>query len=131
MFEHTTVRCPRKGYSSSRRVGSEVQLCTDGTTRVRLVAAFLLGVPLPTVIWLCFSHASLQNHRCSLVLFNLHLTSSQITIDAGLMNHTFPFHTEPQFEITGGFVDGMGKQPFSDRVALSDALVPRVIVIRN
>jgi hypothetical protein len=25
-----------------------------------------------------------------------------------LLNSTFPFHTEPQYEISGGFVDGMG-----------------------
>ena len=34
--------------------------------------------------------------------------SSQVTIAAGLMNSSFPFHTEPQYEMTGGFVDGMG-----------------------
>jgi hypothetical protein len=34
--------------------------------------------------------------------------SASITIAAGLKGSTFPFHTEPQYEITGGFVDGMG-----------------------
>jgi hypothetical protein len=35
-------------------------------------------------------------------------TSASITIASHLMNSTFPYHTEPEFEITGGFVDGMG-----------------------
>ena len=34
--------------------------------------------------------------------------SSSVTISAGYLNSTFPFHTEPKYEITGGFVDGMG-----------------------
>jgi hypothetical protein len=34
--------------------------------------------------------------------------SASITVAAGLRGSTFPFHTEPQYEITGGFVDGMG-----------------------
>ena len=34
--------------------------------------------------------------------------SAQVTIAHGYLNTTFPFHTEPQFEMTGGFVDGMG-----------------------
>lgn len=34
--------------------------------------------------------------------------SASITIAAGYLNHSFPFHTEPKYEITGGFVDGMG-----------------------
>ena len=31
-----------------------------------------------------------------------------MTIASHLLNTTFPFHTEPEYEITGGFVDGMG-----------------------
>ena len=34
--------------------------------------------------------------------------SASITIAAAYLNSTFPYHTEPQYEITGGFVDGMG-----------------------
>lgn len=34
--------------------------------------------------------------------------SASVTIAAHLKGSTFPNHTEPQFEITGGFVDGMG-----------------------
>jgi len=34
--------------------------------------------------------------------------SSSITIAAGYLNSTFPYHTEPKYEISGGFVDGMG-----------------------
>ncbi|CAB9524999.1 Receptor-type guanylate cyclase gcy [Seminavis robusta] len=34
--------------------------------------------------------------------------SSSISIAAGYLNSSFPFHTEPQYEISGGFVDGMG-----------------------
>jgi hypothetical protein len=36
------------------------------------------------------------------------LSSASITIASHLENSTFPYHTEPEFEITGGFVDGMG-----------------------
>ena len=35
-------------------------------------------------------------------------SSASVTIAAHLKGSTFPYHTEPQFEITGGFVDGMG-----------------------
>lgn len=31
-----------------------------------------------------------------------------MTIAANLLGSSFPYHTEPEFEITGGFVDGMG-----------------------
>ena len=31
-----------------------------------------------------------------------------MTIASHLQNSTFPYHTEPEYEITGGFVDGMG-----------------------
>lgn len=34
--------------------------------------------------------------------------SSSVTISAGYLNSEFPYHTEPKYEITGGFVDGMG-----------------------
>jgi hypothetical protein len=34
--------------------------------------------------------------------------SATITIASHLKGSTFPFHTEPEYEITGGFVDGMG-----------------------
>ena len=34
--------------------------------------------------------------------------SSSVTISAGYLNSKFPYHTEPKYEITGGFVDGMG-----------------------
>lgn len=34
--------------------------------------------------------------------------SSSITIASHLRGSTFPNHTDPEFEITGGFVDGMG-----------------------
>jgi hypothetical protein len=39
--------------------------------------------------------------------------SASITIAAGLQGSTFPFHTDPQYEITGGFVDGMGTSNLS------------------
>lgn len=35
--------------------------------------------------------------------------SAQVTISAQDTNETFPFHTQPSFEMAGGFVDGMGK----------------------
>jgi hypothetical protein len=34
--------------------------------------------------------------------------SASITIASHLKGTTFPYHTDPEFEITGGFVDGMG-----------------------
>jgi hypothetical protein len=34
--------------------------------------------------------------------------SSSVTIASHLRGSIFPYHTDPEFEITGGFVDGMG-----------------------
>ena len=34
--------------------------------------------------------------------------SASVTIASHLKGSVFPYHTEPDFEITGGFVDGMG-----------------------
>jgi hypothetical protein len=42
-------------------------------------------------------HSHTQSHQ-----------SATITIASHLKGSTFPFHTEPEYEITGGFVDGMG-----------------------
>jgi hypothetical protein len=42
-------------------------------------------------------HSHTQSHQ-----------SATITIASHLIGTTFPFHTESEFEITGGFVDGMG-----------------------
>jgi hypothetical protein len=42
-------------------------------------------------------HSHTQSHQ-----------SASITIASHLKGSTFPYHTEPEFEITGGFVDGMG-----------------------
>jgi hypothetical protein len=44
-----------------------------------------------------FYHSHTQSHQ-----------SATITIASHLKGTTFPFHTEPEFEIAGGFVDGMG-----------------------
>jgi hypothetical protein len=49
------------------------------------------------------------NASCSRFFLSLSVTHrASTTIAAGYLNSTFPFHTEPEFEISAGFVDGMG-----------------------
>ena len=52
--------------------------------------------------------------------------SAQITIVAGYLNSSFPFHTEPDYEISGGFVDGMGQ--FNSIVGILDYVILQYLV---
>lgn len=56
-----------------------------------------------------------------LILLPPFFYSAQITIVAGYLNSSFPFHTEPDYEISGGFVDGMGQ--FNSIVGILDYVI--------
>jgi hypothetical protein len=55
--------------------------------------------------------------------------SASITVAAGLQGSTFPFHTEPQYEMTGGFVDGMGTSNLSAATIYRSRLSSHVYVL--
>jgi hypothetical protein len=61
----------------------------------------------------------------TLLLFD----SASITISAVSQGSNFPFYTVPQYEITGGFVDGMGTSNLSAATIYRSRLSSYVYVI--